>query len=311
MWMTSALAVHRRILPVRCGLVGQLAHRLPRPAGAGWRHDPAHRPVDGGPRRRSATHRPCHERRRRAHRPGPDPRPGARWPDRLQLQLALDLLHQRPHRHRHPRPLQQVPGGTRRGSAAVSTAWASPFCPPAWPRSCTRCRRWASPASSPARPSSSASCSASALMVAFVLHALRVRNPLLDLRTVQEPQFHHLQYLHVRHGGHPLRLDVHPASLLPDRPGAKPMAGRTPDGSTRHRCCLDHAKVGQNRGPGRAAQGSALRHLDHGRRHDPLRLRHRHHERCSPGDRPLRPGHGVGAFHDAHHVGRLLRPVPR
>ena len=103
--------VPRRLQPVRSGLVGQFAHRLPRPAGTRRRHDPACRAVHAGPCRRAATHGPGDECHRRPDRAGPDPRARARWFDRFQLQLALDLLHQRADRHRHPRAGEPVPQG--------------------------------------------------------------------------------------------------------------------------------------------------------------------------------------------------------
>ena len=60
-----------------------------------------------GPQRHGAGDE-CH---RRPDRAGPDPRACAGRFDRFQLQLALDLLHQRADRHRHPRAGEPVPQG--------------------------------------------------------------------------------------------------------------------------------------------------------------------------------------------------------
>ena len=70
-WVTLAQPVHRRLVPVRRGLVGELADRLPGPPGHRRRHAAPGRPVDPGPRRGTAADGPGHEHHRRAHGAGP------------------------------------------------------------------------------------------------------------------------------------------------------------------------------------------------------------------------------------------------
>ena len=92
-------AVRRRVVLLRRGDVARRADLLARHAGNRRRRAAVHGAVDavrGVPARRS-RHRPGDVRRRRDGRP--DDRPDARRLDRRQLQLAVDLLHQRAARH--------------------------------------------------------------------------------------------------------------------------------------------------------------------------------------------------------------------
>ena len=87
--------VRRRQRALRARLVGRVADLLPRAAGLRRRHDHAGRDGAAGPDGRAGADRARDERDRRADAARPDPRPGARRPDRRLRLLALDLLRQR------------------------------------------------------------------------------------------------------------------------------------------------------------------------------------------------------------------------
>ena len=150
-------SLRRRVQPLRPCLVGELPHLLPRAAGRWRRHAPPGGPVDPGPRRRAATNGPRHEHHRGADGAGPDPGTRHRRPDRLQLQLALDLLHQRPDRHRHAAPLAALAAQVRhRGTVVLGLRHLRVLFAVARPgRARLRARRRSErPAASPARRSS-------------------------------------------------------------------------------------------------------------------------------------------------------------
>ena len=100
-------AVRHQLHAVRPRALAAPAHLLPRSAGSRRRRPPAQRA--GHPRRHlpPAQARPGLRRLRHGRRPRPRHRPHPRRLDHRQLQLALDLLHQRP--HRHPLPLPHLP----------------------------------------------------------------------------------------------------------------------------------------------------------------------------------------------------------
>ena len=79
------------------------------------------------------------------------------------------------------------------------------------------------------------------LMTGFILHALHIKNPLLETPPVQGPQLRHRQHLHLRPGRHAVRLHVPAAALLPDRPRPGGLGGRAAHGAPGHRRRLHHA----------------------------------------------------------------------
>ena len=113
---------------------------------------------------------------------------------------------------------------------------------------------------------------------------------------VQEPQLHHRQHLLVRPGRDLVRLHVHFAALLPDRPRAEPVASRPPHGTAGHRGRPHDAQVRGDHRPARATSSRPAGHPHHGGGHHPLRLRHLGHQRSIPvGRHPVRTGPGARA----------------
>ena len=258
-WMTStALFVIGSSL-CGAGLVGQLAHLLPRAPGHRRRHAAPGRPVDARPGRRPAAHGPGHEHHRRADGDGPDPGTRHRRTHRLQLQLALDLLHQRPDRHRHADPLAPLAAQVRHRRARhgrPSTPSGSASSPPASrPALCAlrgRGDRLLHEQYGPhqLRPGRRAD---------RCLHrAVAVREvPAARPASVPESQFRDRQYLHLRHRRHVVRLHVPAADLLPGRPGPGGVAGRPADGAPGHRRGVHHALGGRRHRPARTAPRGA------------------------------------------------------
>ena len=252
-WMTS-LPLRHRLEPVRPRLVGQLAHRLPDPPGHRRRHAAPGRPVDPGPRRRAPAHGPRHEHHRGAHGPRADPGAGHRRPHRVQLQLALDLLHQRAHRHRHAGPVQPLAAQVRH-RRAVRLRLRHPRVLPAVPRPGRprlrpgggghdgQLHQRVGPRQLRPRPRADDR-----------VHPARAahQEPAAGAAPLQGPQLRHRQHLHLRARRHAVRVHVPAAALLPDRPRPGGLGGRAPDGAPGHRRGVHHALGRQRDRPGRA-----------------------------------------------------------
>ena len=120
---------------------------------------------------------------------GPDPGARARWIDRLQLQLALDLLHQRTDRLLtlilSSRFLAGDEERIRNSFDGLGFALLSPGLA-ALVYSLSEVGITGRFTSTPVLVSFALGL---ALMVGFILHALRVRNPLLDLRLFRNRNF--------------------------------------------------------------------------------------------------------------------------
>ncbi len=139
------LAVHGQLGPLRRGAEHRVVDRLPGPPGAGRRRPPAL--GAGHPGRYLPTPATGHGDGdvRRGRRGRADPRTGAGRLHQRQLLLAVDLLHQHPHRHRLFDPDQpHRPGSSRHGrggpaeleaqdSRSITSAWA--WSRSAWARS--------------------------------------------------------------------------------------------------------------------------------------------------------------------------------
>ena len=124
---------------------------------------------------------------------GPDHGPGHRRAHRLELQLALDLLHQPADRHRHARSSRAggCPSGTPT-SASPRPSTRSGFCLlspglAALVYSLAEVGTTGSFTSHVGRRS--ASSSGVVLMVGFILHALHIKNPLLELHLFKDRNF--------------------------------------------------------------------------------------------------------------------------
>ena len=112
------------------------------------------------------------------------------------------------------------------------------------------------------------------LMAGFILHALHIKNPLLELHLFKDRNFSIANICIFVLGATLVRLHVPAAALLPDRPGSGGLGGRAPHGAPGHRRRLRHALGGEHDRPGRATPHRAVRDPPHGRGHGPLRLRH-------------------------------------
>ncbi len=175
-----------------------------------------------------AADRPRDERRRRADAARPDPRPGARRLARRRRLLALDLLRQRADRGDRARArLAHPPARRAAATTSASTRSGSRCSRPVWRCSFTACPR-------PRRAGGlrgSAGVRADrrrrwSLIAAFARHALRIGDPLIDLRLFRRRERR-------RRGDHDdavrdglLRRDVPAAALLPD--GARRSRRSTP-----------------------------------------------------------------------------------
>ncbi len=148
---------------------------------------------------------------------GPVMGPVHRRADRLELQLALDLLHQRADRHHDADPLQSLAAQVRHRRTFLLPVRHARLLS-AVTRTCrfssTPCPRSAPLEASPARPSWSASSWASAsCWPSYSTPSVSRTRCSISIRS--RPQLHHRQRLHLRHRRHRLRLDVPLAHLLP------------------------------------------------------------------------------------------------
>ncbi len=218
--------VHTRLRPLRALLVGHFAHRLPSGSGPGRWVPASGGTVDPGSRRRSPTDGSGHEHRRRPARARTDPRARPRRCDRVQLQLAVDLLHQHPDRDRHDAALTALalPLGQRR-TVSVSLRHARILSPLTGPhgarlrafRGGNHRQLYRGP-----RPHQLHRRGCAARCVRRPRAAQRP--PTVRAALLPSSQFRHLEPLHLRPGCHAVRRHVPLAALLPggaaeSRPG--------------------------------------------------------------------------------------------
>ena len=122
---------------------------------------------------------------------GPDPGAGHRRAHRVELQLALDLLHQPADRHRHADPVQPLAAqvGHRR---ALRLLLRHPRVLPALPGLAALVYSLAEVGTTGSFTSTSVLVSfvlGVVLMAGFILHALHIKNPLLELHLFKDRSF--------------------------------------------------------------------------------------------------------------------------
>ena len=172
-------------------------------------------------RRRPAEHGARDERDRRPDHPRPGLRPHARRPAARARRLAVDLLRQRPDRHRRrasPRCACCRATTPRRARPASSTPSASRSSPPASSASPTAWPRAAPPARLLAATCSSRSCVGIALIAAFVIRALQHRQPAARRPPVRQQGLRRRVGDDVLPRRRAVRRDDPDAAVLPDRP---------------------------------------------------------------------------------------------
>ena len=149
------------------------------------------------------------------------------------------------------------------------------------------------------------------LMVGFILHALHIKNPLLELHLFKDRNFAIANICIFVFGATLFgSMFLLPLYYQIARGQEAWVAGllMAPQGIG---AALHHALGREHDRPVRAAPHRAVRHPPDGRGDRPVRLRHHVDQRGAPRRHALRPGPRSRPDDDAGHGGRLLRPQPR
>ena len=149
------------------------------------------------------------------------------------------------------------------------------------------------------------------LMAGFIVHALHIKNPLLELHLFKDRSYS-IANICIFMLGFTLfgSMFLLPLYYQIARGQEAWVAGllMAPAG---HRRRLHHALGRQRDRPGGAAPHRAVRHPPHGGGNDPVRLRHHLHQRGVARRHALRPRPRPRPDDDAHDRGGLLRSHPR